>query len=263
MKAEQLWILEMSIADPSAFHHRGHYGSVNEGSHDNEGMSLLQLGSLDSSDDLYSKEAGSGWVGAALNLTSSIVGAGCIGLGGAIAHSGGIVSLFALTGVAILSKYSFDLVIDLALASGQPQPSYESLGFATYGDVGKFVVALSKGLYSFGCLVAYIVIIKDNFASAIAHMLYAGDNVDNELGPWQTFLTNQYSVTVFICTTVMLPLCMMRDVSPLERFSALKISVVILIVVIVVYLFFTTEKVQPTGSFADHWLVVHTGVFER
>ena len=227
------------MSDPSAIHHCGHYGSLNEAPR--EDVFLLHLGSLDSigSDD----HAGSGWVGAAFNLTSCIIGAGCIGLGGAMPNSGsgGLVSFLALTGVAILSKYSFDLVIDLALESGQTQPSYESLGFFTYGAVGEFIVILCKGLCALGCLVALIVIVKDNFANAIAHLLY-GDNVDNQFSPLQRILTNQYFVTVFFCTAAMLPLCMMRDVSPFERFSALKISVVMLIVVIVMYLFFVGEK---------------------
>ena len=233
-------------------------------------------------------DPGSGWVGAALNLTSSIVGAGCIGLGGAIAHSGGLVSLVAMVVFAVLSKFSFDLVVELSTAT-EPSSSlaagagddydearatmstYESLGFATYGNAGKMSVILCKGLYSFGCLVAYIVIVKDNFALALAHLLY-GDHVDHReqgaltktVGTLEQILTNQYFVTILFCTSVMLPLSMLRDVAPLERFSALKIIVVVLIVFFVMYRCFVSDDRQKSADdFANHWLVIHGGVFER
>lgn len=248
----------MLTSDSSLFHHRGHYGAINESPLSKDRFTL-QLGSLDSSDNLHSKDSGSGWVGAALNLTSCIVGAGCIGLGGAIANSGGLVSLVALVVFAVLSKYSFDLVVDLTLESQEARPSYENLGFITYGTNGKLLVIISKGLYSFGCLVAYIVIVKDNLASAITHLVYGDEEAIG--GTWGALVTSQNFVTLFFCTTVMLPLCMLRDVSPLERFSAFKISVVMLIVVIVVYLFVVGEK-KPS-NFVEHWLVIHSGVFER
>jgi hypothetical protein len=258
------------------FHHRGPYGSLNGSrplTHNgDDNTESLHLGSLDSTKKLQqSDDPGSGWVGAAFNLTSSIVGAGCIGLGGAIANSGGLVSLVAISVFAVLSKYSFDLVVDLALESSQDgahqTTTYESLGFVTYGNAGKMTVIVSKGLYSLGCLVAYIKIVKDNFAFALAHLLYGYDDTgDAHVGPAagavENILTNQYFVTIFFCTSVMLPLSMLRDVTPLERFSALKITVVLLIVFIVMCLFVVSDH-QEESDFVNHWLVIHHGVFER
>lgn len=258
-------------------HNRGgHYGSLG-GSRSSTTSSIsvetknvsLHLGNLDSNDNLQANDdQGSEWVGAAFNLTSSIVGAGCIGLGGAIANSGGLVSLVAITVFAILSKYSLDLVVDLAIESQDARSTtYESLGFLTYGNAGKMTVILSKGLYSFGCLVAYIIIVKDNFAFALASLLYGygykkgAEEIVSGRGTIETILTNQYLVTIFFCTSVMLPLSMMRDVTPLERFSASKIIVVMLIVVIVMYLFVVSDHQEP--DFVNNWLTIHSGVFER
>lgn len=270
------------------FHHRGHadhneYGSIHEEQSSNRPSSSgedtvpLQLGTLDSSDNLqadHDDDPGSGWVGAAFNLTSAIVGAGCIGLGGAIANSGGLVSFVAISVFAVLSKYSFDLVVDLAIESQDARATnYESLGLVTYGHVGKMTVIISKGLYSFGCLVAYMVIVKENFALALSHLLF-GCNTDDDddssaddhvvpTGALENILTNQYFVTIFFCTAVMLPLSMLRDMTPLERFSALKITVVCFIVVIVIYLFFVVSDRRQETDFVNHWLVIHGGVFER
>jgi len=83
-------------------------------------------------------EKGSTWIGASFNLTSSIVGAGCIGFAGAIADSGGLISLVAISFFATLSKFAFALVVDLATNSPTPDgaSTYEGLGYACYGNSG-------------------------------------------------------------------------------------------------------------------------------
>jgi amino acid permease len=160
-----------------------------------------------------------------------------------------------------------DLVISLAVqVQGVHPSSYENLGFVTYGSIGRLVVIISKGLYSFGCLVAYVVIVKDNFSFALVHLIY-GDNGDDDekTSLLKSALSNQNFVTIFLCSTVMLPLSLLREVKPLERFSALKITVVLMIVAIVIYLFAVLENGQqaPEGRFVDHWIFVYDGVFER
>jgi sodium-coupled neutral amino acid transporter 11 len=210
------------------------------------------------------EDQGSSWIGASFNLTSSILGAGCIGLGGAIADSGGLISFLAILVFAILSKYSFDLVVDLALESPPHRgvSTYEDLGYLTYQNLGRRVVILSKGLYSFGCLVAYIVIVRDNAAEAISYFLYEVLNTQGG-GTMQRILENREVVATFFSMTVMLPLCMLRDLTPLEQFSAFKISVLMMIVAIVIYLYVTSkETIQKQDSnFMDHWITIHGGVF--
>jgi amino acid permease len=205
---------------------------------------------------------GSSVIGASFNLTSSIVGAGCIGIGGAIANSGGLISLVIIIFFADLSKRSYDLVISLAIeAQGS---SYENLGFVTYGSTGQLVVILSKGFYSFGSLVAYMVIVKENFSSAVTHLVYGV--IDDENDNLQSWLSNQNFVTILLSTAVMLPLSLLRDLTPLERFSAIKIVAVLLIAVIVIYLFATSGADQmqsETNQFVERWLCIYNGIFER
>jgi amino acid permease len=201
----------------------------------------------------------------ALILLLLRAGAGCIGLGGAIAQSGGLISIIAICIFAFLSKYSFDLVVSLAVETqGEHSSSYESLGYATYGSTGKLIVIVSKGLYSFGCLVAYIVIIKDNFSLAITHLMYGTTDGDQSSGWLQSVLGNQDLVTIIMCLTIMLPLSLLRDLAPLERFSAFKITVVLFIVVIVIYLFFNLSgEIDNDTGFVEHWIVIRGGAFER
>jgi len=214
-------------------------------------------------------DRGSTWLGAAFNLTSSIVGAGCIGLGGAIANSGGLISIIAIGISALLSKFSLDLVVSLDVESSSQQSTggeirlstYESLGRKTYGETGELIVILSKGFYSMGSLVAYIVIIKDNFTFALSNLIfgYHLDDVESSF-----LLNNQNLITSFLCLTIMLPLSLLRDLSPLERFSLFKICVLLMIVCIVVALYFIISSAEGTAPnvTVDHWLTFHTGIFE-
>lgn len=208
---------------------------------------------------------GSSWIGASFNLTSSIIGAGCIGLGGAIAQSGGLISLFAITVFAILSKYSFDMVIDLAIEAKGAQTistSYEDLGQFTYGPAGKYTVILSKLVYSVGCLIAYMVIVKDNLSSALSHLMFQSPLSSASSG-LQRALADPGMVTIFFCTTVMLPLCFLRDVSPLERFSTLKITAVLSIVAIAMILYWLGINDDDTVDTFGRWLQIKPGTWER
>eukprot|EP00934_Nitzschia_sp_Nitz4_P005083 Nitzschia sp. Nitz4//scaffold112_size70979//3509//4952//NITZ4_005890-RA/size70979-augustus-gene-0.90-mRNA-1//-1//CDS//3329533229//5073//frame0 len=211
----------------------------------------------DKHDDEAREIHGSNWIGASFNLTSSIVGAGCIGLGGAIAHSGGLVSIIAIAVFAVLSKYSFDLVVNLA----EETSTYEGLGALTYGRTGELTVIISKGVYSFGSAVAYVVIVKDNLSSALSHFFYGHAPVaSSSPSMMQSLLGDPTFITIFCCTTVMLPLAMLRDLTPLEKFSTLKITAVLVIVVIVIYLY--TQQDPSPPDFTEHWLVVQPTVFE-
>ena len=257
------------------------YGTISIDIYDDDVIDVVSDGDLMEAKKNTSSE-GSNWIGAAFNLTSSTVGAGCIGLGGAIANSGGLVSIAAILTFAVLSKYSFDLVVSLGLqtatsSSGniQQESSYENLGYVTYGRIGKFVVIISKGLYSFGCNVAYIKIIQDNFSIAASQLLYGDEDQqrsDGATGFVRSMIQDSNISTIILCTTIMFPLCLLRDLTPLERVSMLKVIAVMSIVIIVMYLFFVLDdeskggaasSSSPQSDFVDHWLRIQDGVWER
>lgn len=124
-------------------------------------------------------------------------------------------------------------------------------------------VIVSKGFYSFGCLVAYIIIVKKNLTAGIIPLLWnIGFDTTSDDGNVLTTNNRQDVVaTTILCTVFMLPLCMMRDVSSLERYSAFKICVVLLIVVIVIYLWANTER-NEAPDVVGHWVAIHGGVIE-
>ncbi|KAI2513414.1 transmembrane amino acid transporter protein [Fragilaria crotonensis] len=177
------------------------------------------------------------------NFTNSIIGAGAIGLGGAIASSGGAVSITAIVFFAVLTKISLDMVIDLSIGS-----SYEELGRKCYGIAGWSAVLISKMLYAFGCLVAYIVVVKDNFCSSLEHLT--------------SISVNETAMMLSLCTFVILPLCLLRDMTPLSSLSLFSVVSMGVIVAIVLGLYFDNpnDMREHGGSFYEHWFQVRSGL---
>jgi sodium-coupled neutral amino acid transporter 11 len=210
---------------------------------------------------------GSSIFGASLNFSNSIVGAGVVGVGGAIANSGGIVSLVCAVCFAVLTKLSFDIVIDLALETNETTSSYEDLGRVAFGTSGYLAVAISKGLFAFGCLVAYVVICKLSFAPACRSLFLEDPSSPPGEGITSIFFDETWS-TLFLSATVMLPLSLMRDMTLLEKFSAAKIVIFMLIVLILIYLAMTISgdeigSAENPHAFREHWLAINPGFMQN
>ena len=225
--------------------------------------------------------------GTIFNFTNAILGAGVVGLGGAIGSSGGIISILALVVFAIMTKYSLDLVIELSLMllnnnENNNSFSYEALGTASYGKIGYCMVLISKFLYSFGCLISYVIVIKDNFGSSILHLLPLLPSSSSII---TTILQNDTILTWIISCCILLPLCLLRDMTPLTSLAFVSVLATASIVCIVIYLFIdisssmTTEEDSSydsiilsnstadtdttTNTIYEHWFRIHPEIFQR
>ena len=224
--------------------------------------------------DSPSPSYGSSVFGAIFNFTNCIVGAGAIGLGGAFADSGGLISVATIIFFAFLTKQSLDLVVIMSIENSQPQSSssdrirsasYEELGYLAFGQIGRLAVLVSKFLYSFGCLVAYIIVVKDNFTPALQHFMYGSQHDDKSW--FNAFLSKngaEDTVTWFLGIFVILPLCLLRDMTPLASLGAASIASMCAIVLIVTYIFVMEPGVRHEGgSVYENWLEIRPGYVER
>jgi solute carrier family 38 (sodium-coupled neutral amino acid transporter), member 2 len=213
------------------------------------------------------QQHGSSVAGAIFNLTNSIVGAGAIGLGGAIAVSGGAISVTLILFFALLTKLSLDLVIRLSLEIEGARGSYEDLAHVGLGGSGRFVILVCKFLYCFGCLVAYIVVVKDNFASACRSLLYGHSTTTHEQDhdDWLYKILQEDIWTTWILSACFIfPLCLLRDMAPLASLSIVSIVSMMAIIGIVIYIYFEEPGVrQEGGTFYENWLEIRPGVLER
>jgi amino acid permease len=207
----------------------------------------------------------SSFMGAVFNFTNCIVGAGAIGLGGAIAQSGGAISIFAILCFAVLTKLSLDLVMELSLRyCDTNKASYEELGFVAFGNVGRTAVLCCKFLYSFGCLVAYLIVVKDNFASALQHFIFGSHHHHAEHDAIYNLLSDSSLITFSLSVSVLLPLCLLRDMSPLAHLSMLSVLAMTIIVGIVLSLFFIKPNIRLAGNGVYvNWFQVRPGILER
>lgn len=215
---------------------------------------------------------GSSLAGAIFNFTNSIIGAGAIGLGGAIAISGGAISIALILFFGLLTKLSLDLVIRLSITTPGAHGSYEDLAQVGLGTWGRLLVMACKLLYSFGCLVAYLIVVKDNFGHGLKHLLYGDEVVVTDDGSshnnmsyyLDSILQSEALTTWVLATTVILPLCLLRDMTPLASLSVVSVFSMIVIVGIIIYMFFAHPEIrQPGGSTYENWFEIRPGVLER
>ena len=205
---------------------------------------------------------------ASFNFTNSIIGAGAIGLGGAIATSGGLISVACILAFGWLTKLSLDLVIKLSEETNSH--SYEELCYKGLGRIGTWIVSICKLLYSFGCLVAYVIVVKDNFASGWKHLLFSGTEGDSAAtndrtddNPIYQLLQNEELTTWVVSIGVILPLCLLRDMTPLASLSVVSVCSMFAIVLLVFYIFLAYPSIrQPSSGFYQDWLEIRPGVLE-
>jgi len=229
---------------------------------------------LDENNDSHRSDeiSGSSLLGATFNFTNAIIGAGAMSLGGAFANSGGFVSIACCLVSAALAKLSSDQVVSLRSTFPKECISYETIGEKCYGFVGKALVLMNKSLFAFGCLVAYVIVIKDNFGQGLEGILYHNNNTCNST--FRTLLRNDTMVATIICTVVILPICLImrrrQSISSyLSILSLISILSTLFLVAIVIYLYFVNNNV-PTNNeknddtlFVKRWLQIRIGLFPR
>ena len=213
-------------------------------------------------------ETGSSLYGAIFNFTNCIVGAGAIGLGGAFADSGGLISAATILFFAFLTKLSLDLVVTMSVENSldntNRSASYEELGDLAFGKSGRLAVVMSKFLYSFGCLVAYIIVVKDNFATALQHFVYGNGDSDSWFNQFLLQDGAKDTVTWILGICVILPLCLLRDMTPLSNLGAVSIGSMICITLIVIYIYVEDSDIRrEVGSTYENWFQIRPGYVER
>jgi sodium-coupled neutral amino acid transporter 11 len=230
---------------------------------------VLLVQSADEHDDMQrtnnviTQEQGSSVAEATFNFTNSVIGAGAIGLGGAMAVSGGLVSVILILLFGCLTKISLDMVIRLSVETPGADGSYENLAYVGAGRPGRLVVMICKLLYSFGCLVAYIVVLKDNMAPALRHMIYGSSDDHNSRDWFHKILTESVYFTWLVSLCLILPLCLLRDMTPLASLSVVSVVSMISIVGMVIYMYFCCPEIGVSGgSNYEKWLEIRPGVVE-
>ena len=175
------------------------------------------------------------YLGASFNFINSIVGAGVIGIPYAISQCGLFTGIFMLSFVALLVNRSVLMLIECGIRSGKFD--LEEVAQHYLGDIGYYSALLFMFLFAYGAQIAYLVIIGDTIPVVF------------ELLPDATILANRNFIISTLAIVIILPLCMLKDLSSLSWTSLLSIigdAVLIIIVAVASPIESFKENITPS-----------------
>jgi len=164
----------------------------------------------------------SSYLGASFNFINSIVGAGIIGIPYAIGQCGFFTGVFMLTFVAFLVNRSVLMLIKSGIKANRY--NLEEVSEYYLGPLGYFASLLFMFLFAYGAQVAYLVIAGDTFP-VVFDVLFSSSGVGGG---------DRTIVTVALAVVIVLPLCLLRDLSSLSWTSFLSVLADTLLIVILV-----------------------------
>lgn len=160
--------------------------------------------------------------GASFNFINSIVGAGIIGIPYAIHKCGFVTGIILLFLVAILVNKSVIILIECGIKHNKLD--FEDLSLHLFGERG-YIVALSiMFMFAYGAQIAYMVIIGDTIP-AVAHELISPTSI----------LANRTFIMAILAFVIILPLCILKDLSSLSWTSLLSIICGVIFICITIY----------------------------
>ena len=181
--------------------------------------------------------------GATLNLTNGIVGAGIVGLPFALSQGGFIFGVSALLLVSYLTHYTVTLMVETGRAHGRF--SYEELCEQGFGTVGFYGLSFFQFFNSFGACIVYMLVISTTVPPVtmkyFSHLWWGFENTS--------------VVTVCICTVILLPLSLYRNMSHLEKWSFLSLCSVLAMCCCLTYVFWTEESMSAYVMENQTWLL--------
>eukprot|EP00936_MAST-01D_sp_MAST-1D-sp1_P000338 g338.t1 len=153
------------------------------------------------------------------NMTNTIVGAGIIGLPYALREAGCWAGIAALVTMAALTDFSLRMLMRTAIQ--QRVTTYEALVQAALGRSGFTIVCIARFLFSGGAMLAYLLILGDTVTSVIASS--ASDNT--AVNSIDSDALRRYAI-LGASLLLVLPLCLLRDITHLSKTSLLSIMTV-------------------------------------
>lgn len=136
----------------------------------------------------------------------------------AIKESGFFMGIILLVSIAWLINKSTIMLIDCGMKA--KKIDLEELCEHVLGKTGFYLSTLFMFLYAYGAMIAYMVIIGDTVPVALDYFI-------GEDSPSKTV------IMILAAVFVILPLCLMRDMSTLASTSALSISADFLMIIFI------------------------------
>ena len=167
-----------------------------------------------------------------LNIISSIVGSGIVGLPYAVAHSGILLGTLLTLATAFAIDYSIRLFIHSALLTHTH--SYPQMMNKVFGLPGLSAISTFQCLASFGAICIDMIMIRDNLGNLLFNQILGLEQRTTALHPstdtW-TALCERRVIVPVVGFAIIFPLSLMRHVKDFAVISFVSVAGTVLLVV--------------------------------
>ena len=181
-------------------------------------------------------------------LPNMLAGCGVVGLPITYAYSGLFTGIIIMILIAGLSVYTLRMLI--VTGKKNKCQDYERLVSKCFGIKGYYFISFNLLIFDIGACLTYTIILG-NSAKAVMEYIFKLEN-----DPTTANIYRQIFITIiYIC--LILPFCLGRDFSFIEKVSAAAIFVVFIMIGIVIYMYYDeyrdASKTDPNYSI-EYWL---------
>ena len=190
------------------------------------------------------KREGSSIMRVTFNFVNAMVGSGILAIPYAFLQAGLGVGLCICVLICVTTDYTVRLLVSVGVREGVK--NYEELMDKLFGFTGYSAVLLALFLYDFGAMQAYLIILGDcstSIVKEVAIKVFAVPSNHRLLTDY--WYVRRVCIAVLSCT-IILPLCLLRDVSKLERTSVFAVLTTT-VVICAVFLKALLEERQGSG----------------
>jgi sodium-coupled neutral amino acid transporter 11 len=188
----------------------------------------------------------------AMTFANGVVGAGIIGLPGALNQAGFTAGIILCVVVAVLSAWTLRVLADTGSAHGLF--SYHDLMQRAFGPSGYYFVNIFQALFAFGAMCTYLVI----FADTVPSVLLMATN-------WKQTapaLVNRQVILLIGSISILIPLSLLRQYGHLANVSVVKMVAISVLTGAIVYFKFDPEiKVASVKTNEWKYTEVHENFF--
>ncbi|KAH7296934.1 hypothetical protein KP509_26G045500 [Ceratopteris richardii] len=166
---------------------------------------------------------------AVFSLSTSIVGAGIMGLPSTMDTVGLIPGLILILLSGLLTNASIDFI--LKYSSVSRAVSYGGVMADSFGRIGRILLQLCIIINNFGLLVVYLIIIADVLSGSTSSSVHHS-GVFEEWAGGQKWWNSRVVVMLLTTVFILAPLACFRHVDSLKLSSALSVALAVLFVVV-------------------------------
>jgi sodium-coupled neutral amino acid transporter 11 len=188
----------------------------------------------------------------AMTFANGVVGAGIIGLPGALNQAGFTAGIILCVLVAVLSAWTLRVLADTGTAHGLY--SYHDLMQRAFGPSGYYFVNVFQALFAFGAMCTYLVI----FADTVPSVLLMATNW-KQTAP---IMVNRQIILLIGSVSILIPLSLLRQYGHLANVSVIKMFAISVLTGSIIYFKFDPEiKVASVKTVEWKYTEIHENFF--